>query len=66
MIILYTSKGGVNTIIWTDSLQTFFMMSALVIFTVYILNTLQLDVNEAFRIMDACRYTDVWQTLIKR
>ncbi|MBK7427657.1 MAG: sodium:solute symporter [Saprospiraceae bacterium] len=33
LIYVYTFKGGINTIIWTDPLQTFFMLFA-VIFTI--------------------------------
>ncbi len=29
MIVLYTLKGGVKTIVWTDTLQTLFMLGAL-------------------------------------
>lgn len=38
MIFLYTLQGGVKTIVWTDTLQTFFMLSALVGTIVYIIN----------------------------
>lgn len=31
MIVLYTLKGGVKTIVWTDTLQTVFMLLALVV-----------------------------------
>ncbi len=34
MIWIYTTKGGVKTIIWTDSLQTIFLISAVVL-TIY-------------------------------
>ncbi len=30
MIVLYTLQGGVKTIVWTDTLQTLFMLAALV------------------------------------
>jgi Na+/proline symporter len=30
MIVLYTLKGGVKTIVWTDTLQTLFMLAALI------------------------------------
>jgi Na+/proline symporter len=33
LIYVYTFKGGINTIIWTDPLQTFFMLFA-VVFTI--------------------------------
>lgn len=36
LIWIYTNKGGIKTIIWTDTLQTFFMLAA-VITTVYLI-----------------------------
>ncbi|MBL0310188.1 MAG: sodium:solute symporter [Bacteroidetes bacterium] len=38
MILLYTFKGGVKTIVWTDTLQTTFMVLALVM-TIYLINS---------------------------
>jgi Na+/proline symporter len=37
LIILYTIKGGVRTIVWTDTLQTTFMLLAVVL-TVWLIN----------------------------
>ncbi|MFO7868093.1 MAG: sodium:solute symporter [Bacteroidales bacterium] len=31
LIWIYTNKGGIKTIIWTDTLQTFFMLTAVII-----------------------------------
>ena len=36
LIILYTLKGGIKTIIWTDTLQTTFMLLAVVLSVIYI------------------------------
>jgi len=36
LIILYTVKGGIRTIVWTDTLQTTFMLLAVVISIIYI------------------------------
>jgi Na+/proline symporter len=36
LIILYTLKGGIRTIVWTDMLQTTFMILAVVLSIVYI------------------------------
>ncbi len=36
LIILYTFKGGIKTIIWTDTLQTTFMLLAVVLSIIYI------------------------------
>ena len=37
LIWIYTHRGGIKTIVWTDTLQTFFMLSA-VIFAIYFIN----------------------------
>ncbi len=36
LIILYTLKGGIRTIVWTDTLQTTFMILAVVLSIIYI------------------------------
>lgn len=40
LILLYTFKGGVKTIIWTDTLQTTFMIAALIITIIMIKDSL--------------------------
>ncbi len=37
LIWIYTHRGGIKTIVWTDTLQTFFMLSA-VILAIYFIN----------------------------
>lgn len=46
MILLYTFKGGVKTIVWTDTLQTFFMLLALVVCVFYIMGDLNMGIGE--------------------
>jgi len=46
LIILYTLKGGIKTIIWTDTLQTTFMLLALIITIFIISNQLNLNLFE--------------------
>ncbi len=43
LIWLYTFKGGIKTIIWTDSLQTLFMLAAVGISIILISKQLNLD-----------------------
>ncbi|MCW3787525.1 sodium:solute symporter [Plebeiibacterium sediminum] len=43
LIWLYTFRGGIKTIIWTDTLQTLFLLSSVIITIVYIAKTMQLD-----------------------
>ena len=52
MILLYTIKGGVKTIVWTDTLQTLFMLLALVTCVVYIMQDMNMNAGQA---MDAIR-----------
>jgi len=37
LIWVYTHRGGIKTIVWTDTLQTFFMLAA-VVFAIYFIN----------------------------
>ena len=53
MIILYTYKGGVRTIIYTDTLQTSAMLLGLVACVVYILHDMNLSMWESLSLMDS-------------
>jgi SSS family transporter len=45
LIWIYTFKGGVRTIVFTDSFQTIFLISSVIICTVIISQTLHLDLS---------------------
>jgi len=62
LILLYTYRGGVKTIVWTDTLQTTFMLLALVICVGYIMHTLHLNLGETWSAMQAKGYTTLLQT----
>lgn len=49
LILLYTFEGGVKTIVWTDTLQTTFMLASLVITVVLISKIFHLDGGDLFR-----------------
>jgi Na+/proline symporter len=49
LILLYTYKGGVKTIIWTDTLQTTFMLAALVLSIILIAKQLGLSADDIFQ-----------------
>jgi Na+/proline symporter len=54
LIILYTFKGGIKTIIWTDTLQTTFMLGALVLTIVFILRELNIGFGDMlYKIVEA-------------
>lgn len=48
LILLYTFKGGVKTIVWTDTLQTTFMLLALIVSLFYLAGQLNLSIGEAW------------------
>lgn len=43
LIWLYTFRGGIKTIIWTDTLQTVFMLTSVIITIVYIAKSMDLN-----------------------
>lgn len=60
MILLYTFEGGVKTIVYTDMLQTSFMLIGLLICLIYILSTLDLSLSGAFQLMNEKGFTTVF------
>jgi Na+/proline symporter len=48
LILLYTFKGGIKTIIWTDTVQTTFMLTALVLTIYLITKNLGMDFRQMF------------------
>ncbi len=46
LIWLYTRRGGMNTIIWTDALQTFFLLSAVIATIILISRELHVDYTD--------------------
>lgn len=61
LILLYTYKGGVKTIVWTDTLQTTCMLGALIICVGYILHSLHIGTFDAWQTLGAKGYTHLWQ-----
>ncbi len=51
LIILYTLKGGIRTIIWTDTLQTTFMLLAVILSVIYIGKDLNISLVKLFSIV---------------
>ncbi len=62
LIWIYTFKGGMKTIVWTDTLQTVFMLFA-VFATIYIiLNKMNLSVVDIFTSTEYDKYTKIFFT----
>ncbi|HEV2480648.1 MAG TPA: sodium:solute symporter [Puia sp.] len=62
MILLYTFEGGVKTIVYTDTLQTTFMLLGLAVCIVFILEKLGLSFGGAWRSLESAGYTRVFDT----
>lgn len=62
LIWLYTFKGGIKTIVWTDSLQTLFMLLAVGVTIIYIAGELSLSGSEIISTIQSSEYsqTFVW------
>jgi Na+/proline symporter len=62
LILLYTFRGGVKTIVWTDTLQTTFMLLALIVCVGYIIHSLNFDMGGAWLAMKDRGYTKLLET----
>ncbi len=62
MILLYTYQGGVKTIVWTDTLQTTFMILALVITVWFIAHVLELSPGGLISGLSERGFTQVFNT----
>ena len=62
MILLYTYQGGVKTIVWTDTLQTTFMILALVITVWFIAHVLELSPSGLISGLSDRGFTQVFNT----
>ena len=61
-IWLYTYRSGIKTIIWTDTLQTIFMLSALVISILAILDHLQMSAVDYLNSENFLSRSKIWFT----
>jgi len=62
LIILYTFEGGVKTIIWTDTLQTTFMLLGVVFSIYFISQELGLGIGDIFSKIKDAGYTRLLET----
>ena len=60
LIWIYTFKGGIKTIVWTDALQTFFMLSAVIITIVIITDKMNISLYESFHIVKNSSYSNIF------
>jgi Na+/proline symporter len=62
MILLYTVEGGVKTIVYTDTLQTTFMLAGMIVCIVYIMHNLDFSFGAAMHELHARGYTKIFNT----
>ena len=60
LIWLYTYRSGMKTIIWTDTLQTTFMLSTVVIISYTLIDKMNLDFPSAFKLIKDSHYSQVF------
>lgn len=49
LIWIYTNRGGIKTIVWTDTLQTLAMLTAVVVAIILIIQKLDWSITEVFK-----------------
>ena len=62
IILLYTFRGGIKTVVWTDMLQTTFLLLAAAATVVAILNTLDISLPELLRTSSEQGHTRMFET----
>jgi len=62
MILLYTFEGGVKTIVFTDTLQTTFMLLGLIVCIVYIMNSMGHSLTSTLHELNTRGLTKIFNT----
>ena len=60
--MLYTFRGGIRTIVWTDTLQTTFMLAAVIMTLAFISNELGLSLGDLVREVRESEYSKMFIT----
>ncbi len=62
IILLYTFRGGIKTVVWTDTLQTTFLLLAAVATVVAILSNLDMSLGDLLRVSSEKGHTRMFET----
>lgn len=62
LILFYTFKGGIKTVVWTDTLQTTFLLLAVVMTVVVILKSLNISFGELMSVSTERGFTKLFET----
>jgi Na+/proline symporter len=57
LILAYSIRGGVKTIIWTDTLQTVFLVASLILTIIFLNHSLNFDIIKSFNFISASKYS---------
>ncbi len=60
LIWVYTIKGGIKTIVWTDTFQTFFLITAVCVTVAHIITKLDFSFSEIMGFMDDKSYSRIF------
>lgn len=60
LIWIYTFRGGIKTIVWTDTFQTFFLVSSVIISVYVISNRLDLSLPDMISTVSHSRYSKMF------
>jgi Na+/proline symporter len=60
LILLYTYQGGVKTIVYTDTLQTTFMLLSVILSIVFICNQLDFSIGDMYQKVTESNYSKVF------
>jgi len=59
LVLLYTFQGGIRTIVWTDTLQTTFMLGALIFTLFAIASQLNMSIGDLFSTIADSKYSSM-------
>lgn len=60
LIWLYTFRGGIKTIVWTDTLQTTFLLLAVLISIYVIVDHMELEATQVFSVVSESSMSDIF------
>ncbi len=60
LILLYTYRGGIRTLVWTDSVQSLFLLAGVIFSIIAICNTLDLGLSDIFSTIQNSKYSQVF------
>ncbi|MEO6695420.1 MAG: sodium:solute symporter [Ignavibacteria bacterium] len=60
LILLYTFRGGIKTLVWTDSVQSVFLLLGVILSIIVIASTLDLGITDLFTTIKDSSYSQIF------